>query len=783
MKYALASVTLCVLLVVSSCSQSPEKLLATGNKYHANKKYDEASILYQKVLVKDKTNAEAYYRLGLNLLDQGKIGEAAQALRRAVDLKPANTDALIKLAEIYLTAYVNDPKRYKNIQSDINDLDAKILQQNPSSFEGLRIQGLVAYANRDLPKALEIFAKADQVQPHSRELVNWYAQALQQAGKTDQGIALVNETLAHDKTWGPGYDFLFMVYGRAGERDKAEAVLRQRATDDPTSAMALENYANYRLASGDFAGAEQVMLRVLNDPKSFPNGRMMLGDFYAHAKKPDQALAAYQRGEKDDPKNLVKYQERMVALEAATNHGDQALKMAKDLADKNPKDASPSEIYALLLLQTGTRASGPKTVDEIKRLVDNLPANTALRLDLARAYFGSNDNAKALAAAQQAVTDEQKSGHARTAIVLPAQTLVAMIYSQRGEHAQALDEAALVLNARPGDPDATIIKDRALVATGQADKALPDLEALTQRFPSMSEARILLGNVYLDQHQFDKAAGQFEALSKTAPSDSRGVIGLLTVKLYSGHSAEAIQGLRDLLQKNPNDAAIRFELANFQVTAAGLPNSNPAAAKDLLGQAAGNYKQILKTNSGAADLWLRLGVVQRTLEQNDAALGSFEQAVNTDPKNRDALLNQALLLDRMQRKKEAINVYNKVLNLDPDNALVLNNLAFAAAESGSNLDQAQTYAERAKKKAPNSPAVDDTLGYVYLQKNLNTQAVEIFRQNVREHPNNAAYRFHLAMALFKQGDKQGAKDQASKALQGADPDLQNQIKTFVGKIG
>jgi uncharacterized protein HemY len=79
--------------------------------------------------------------------------------------------------------------------------------------------------------------------------------------------------------------------------------------------------------------------------------------------------------------------------------------------------------------------------------------------------------------------------------------------------------------------------------------------------------------------------------------------------------------------------------------------------------------------------------------------------------------------------------------------------------------------------------VDDTLGYVYLQKNLNTQAVEIFRQNVREHPNNAAYRFHLAMALFKQGDKQGAKDQAGKALQGADPDLQNQIKTFVGKIG
>jgi hypothetical protein len=40
------------------------------------------------------------------------------------------------------------------------------------------------------------------------------------------------------------------------------------------------------------------------------------------------------------------------------------------------------------------------------------------------------------------------------------------------------------------------------------------------------------------------------------------------------------------------------------------------------------------------------------------------------------------------------------------------------------------------------------------------------------------------MALLKQGDKQGAKAEASKALQTASaPDLQNKIKTFVNQIG
>lgn len=180
---------------------------------------------------------------------------------------------------------------------------------------------------------------------------------------------------------------------------------------------------------------------------------------------------------------------------------------------------------------------------------------------------------------------------------------------------------------------------------------------------------------------------------------------------------------------------------------------------------------------------MNLGEVQEVLGQNDAALASFQQAGIVNPKNADAFMNQALLLQLLNRKKEAIEDYNKVLNINPDNALALNNLAMAAAESGNNLDQAQSYAERAKKGAPNSPDVSDTLGYVYLQKNLNTQAAEIFRQNVQLHPDNPAFRFHLAMALLKQGDKQGAKEQAGKALQVAPPAMQGQIKTFIGQIG
>src|SRR3954471_2672042 len=84
MKHVPILAGLCALLFSSACSQSPEKLIATGNRYHNQKKFKEASILYQKAIAKDKTNAEAYYRQGLNLLDDGNPVEASKYFRRAV---------------------------------------------------------------------------------------------------------------------------------------------------------------------------------------------------------------------------------------------------------------------------------------------------------------------------------------------------------------------------------------------------------------------------------------------------------------------------------------------------------------------------------------------------------------------------------------------------------------------------------------------------------------------------------------------------------------------------
>jgi tetratricopeptide (TPR) repeat protein len=300
----------------------------------------------------------------------------------------------------------------------------------------------------------------------------------------------------------------------------------------------------------------------------------------------------------------------------------------------------------------------------------------------------------------------------------------------------------------------------------------------------MNDARLQLGGLYLALRRYDKAEDQFRQVSEASPPDIRGFLGIQTVRLATGKSAQALQAMQDLVDKNPTNTAYRYQMANFQATAAGMEGAtNAAHAKHLIQQAADNYKEILKTSANSADVWMRLGVMQRELGQFDAALASFEQAGNADSKNAQAFLNRAMLFEALGNKTAAHDAYNKVLALQPENALALNNLAYLNADSGTNLDQAMTFAQRAKQKAPDNPDVSDTLGYVYYQKNLNAEAIRIFRQNVQDHPQNSMFHFHLAMALLKQGDKEGARQEATKALTNAVPAQQDKIRSFVNQIG
>jgi len=114
-------------------------------------------------------------------------------------------------------------------------------------------------------------------------------------------------------------------------------------------------------------------------------------------------------------------------------------------------------------------------------------------------------------------------------------------------------------------------------------------------------------------------------------------------------------------------------------------------------------------------------------------------------------------------------VYDAAIKLEPTNAVMLNNYAYLLAQTGGNLDNALSYAQRAMQSKPEVDEIADTLGWIYLKKQLTDNAIEMFQKVVNKQPKNPVYRYHLAMALDQKGDRAEAKRHVQLALQNNPP--------------
>jgi tetratricopeptide (TPR) repeat protein len=123
-----------------------------------------------------------------------------------------------------------------------------------------------------------------------------------------------------------------------------------------------------------------------------------------------------------------------------------------------------------------------------------------------------------------------------------------------------------------------------------------------------------------------------------------------------------------------------------------------------------------------------------------------------------------LIYEGTGKSDQAKPIWEQVLKIQPDHPLALNNLAFAKAQEGVDLDQALTMSQKARQQMPNNPAVSDTLGWIYVKKNLSDDAVRIFKDLTAQVPNSPTFHYHYGVALLQKGDKPSAKKELLIAL-------------------
>ena len=85
--------------------------------------------------------------------------------------------------------------------------------------------------------------------------------------------------------------------------------------------------------------------------------------------------------------------------------------------------------------------------------------------------------------------------------------------------------------------------------------------------------------------------------------------------------------------------------------------------------------------------------------------------------------NLARSLEAQGKKAEAEKAYEQVLAIDSRAPVAANNLAWIYVASNRNLDQALQLAQTAHQTLPEEPAVNDTLGWILVQKDMAARGV------------------------------------------------------------
>ncbi len=720
--------------------------------------------MYRRALNKDVQCGDAWYRLGLANLKLSDPRAAHKDFTRAMQVNPSNADALSKLGDLDLLFYAANPKTNQSMLADLEDVAQRLLKKDARSFDGLRFAGEIALIGNDVKTAIQKFEAANQALPNQPQLVLELAQTLVVNHETERAETLARETIAKEKTYAPLYDWLYIYYLRTNRAPLAEELLKQKLANNPSQGSYLLQLAFHYYRTGRKPEMESAIARLVSNPKQFAGARLAAGDFYVKIGNLQKALEQYGEGRNENPRNNRAYRKKMIEVLGTEGRNQEASALAAELLKEDPRDSEAIAFEATLLLQKSGKSQARQVISSLRPLVAKMPRNPLLHYNLGRAYLESGDPSSL----DQARLEFEQTLAIDPAYV-PAMLSSAELAFLRGDDAQAFQSAGNVLKTDPTNLMARLYRARASRNTQQPEKAREDLSIAAQLYPHSAEAVFELARLNLDEQRYQEAETGFKALF--AAGDPRGLAGVIEAQGRQGHWDQAVEFARNLVAHAPQRADYRRALAGVYFRVGRYQES------------AAEYQALIGVDPLAGELEIRVGECKAQLRDFRGAAAAFERARELAPQDPAPRLNLAILYDRTGYPAEARRAYEEVLGIQPDNSTALNNLAYLDAEAGLDLDQALAYAQRARRARPDDLDVQDTLGFVYIQKNLTDDGLRVLRDVVNRKPENPTFRLHLALALYQKGERALAKKELQAALRSRPDDKeQGKIRALLAKV-
>jgi len=780
----------------ASGSDQLDVWVTQGDAWLEQQKPDKARGLYEQVLSKRPEDPHARLGLARVLAMAEKFQAAEDNIDGVLKQDPKDIDAwLLKASIAFVQQRYDDAlAAYKSAWGEGKDFNA--IRRIQSRF------GMVT-ALMALNKGDEAVPVVDELR---REIPNhplphyWRAQVYYQNGKyaeaRDELLQVLRVAPDHD----PSNLLLGSTYFSLGEYGQAEHYLQTYVSRNRDDVQGRKLLAAVRLRLKTPGLAFEALAPVMSDAKDDPQLMALAGSAALRKGDLDQGVRYLKGALSNAPQDAAVRAELGLAY-LAQGKNQAAIKELM-IADKGASAGDAVRRKFVLIMAYVRQKDFLKAHDEAQKMLkDKVDPRLVNNLD-GLIYWEQGHLDDAVAAFAKVIDADPKN--------LTAMSNLARLQYQRGRLKESGKLYAKILVVDPKNIAAFMAQARIALRQQDESQALSWLNKAAEADSKALQPRLILARYGIQRNDLDRAKALYREINVIAPENPETLRLGAELAQASGSNREAIRLIRRLLKDNPGDPGAHVRLATLllandnveeariNLNAALDVDKNLVVAQELLariamktgdtsaaieqikrirkrpenqvvadvleGDLAGQkgdvdgsaeiYRRILSKNPDNRIVMLRLYFLRKQTADKEAK-GELEAWVQKHPD--DIQIRMVLASEYMAAVNygRAAKLYEEALAQKEDNVIALNNLAWIYDQQGD--PRALDTAKRAYEAKSDDAPVMDTYGWMLVNHERVNEGVRLLSRAHDLSPDNTEIRYHLAVALIKNGMPERAR--------------------------
>ena len=774
---------LSLLLVLAGgygCSgDDAEQLFQQGIDAMAADNPSEAVIWFKKALQQNPEMAIAHYKLGEVYRKKGEARLAYAELSRALQQDPQLKDARKEL--VFLLVENRALGETVKVCEDF-------LELNGNDEDIYSILGNSLAYSKKIEEAVKVLEDGLKVYPENVILKMNLAKMLVVKGDIEEGRAMMEALAENNQDDIRIHIALAQLYEKIERFDLAALSLeatKEKFPENPLSYFSLAqlslkknhpDLAKQIVLSAEQAGVKDANLyrlfamishRQKNSPEALEyfekavesasaeqrvQNLMILADYHTYLKnyKEAQELLETIIAEDSSKRGL---KSKVVELFMAQGEFDQARTSVDALLAEDSSDARGHFLKGLMMMQDKDVAEARKQFSRAKDLAPDSAVNQFL--------YGVTF----MDESEQISITEISEALKKNPNLLKARMALAELYVKKGELQEGLDELDKILAVKSesnqldrvigkqaDNVKVRVLRIAILMKMKKPAVALEDAKLLVEQQPDVSGHTFRLAEIYYSLKEFENGLPLYEELQKEKPESVQVLNRIVGIFMFQKEHDKALEAANSFLEKYPDNGQAIMVKAKIYLSQGYMD-----LAENIL------IPEVDKGKDAAVAVMLA-GLYQQK-KNGDMAIQYYQKALEIAPDSIGILMKLADLYLKSGRNAQAIVNYENVLKQKGDFIPAMNNLAFLYTEERGNLDRALELATTVYKKLPDNPNVADTLGWVYVMKDVYSQAEPYLQQALTAMPDNASINYHMGVLRYKLKQQQKAEKLLTKAVE------------------